>query len=192
MARSSATMESTTKPTAKPADDAAQKKTGLHVPRAHGICGHCQHTISPGEKFTAALRETPQGFERLDLCAECRKQNGPGGFDPAELLCYWQTVMPAPAQQKKNLLVDDEVLCTLFERLGEATEPVKVQFRFVLGLILMRKRLVIYESTRHDADKDIWLVHMKGSQSTLELIDPKLSEQQVSEVSQLGQILSEE
>jgi hypothetical protein len=189
LARSSATVESSTKP---PADNpAAQKKSGMHVPRAVGTCGHCQRPIAPGEKFTAALRETLQGLERLDRCEDCRKQEG---FDPTGLLCFWQTVMPAAAEQKKNLLVDDEVLCTLFERLGEAAEPMKVQFRFVLGLILIRKRLVVYESTRHDPDgRDVWLVHMKGSQTTLELADPKLTEQQVAEVSgQLGQILSEE
>jgi hypothetical protein len=183
-------MASATKSPVKPSgENPAQKKSGLHVPRAHGICGHCQRPITPGEKFTAALRENPQGFERLDLCSDCKPS-----FDPAGLLCFWQTIMPAAAEQKKNLLVDDEVLCTLFERLGDATEPVKQQFRFVLGLILMRKRLVVYENTRHDPDnRDVWLVHLKGSQSTLELVDPKLNEQQITEVSgQLGQILSEE
>jgi hypothetical protein len=189
LARSSATLESATK---LPAEiPAAQKKSGTHVPRAVGTCGHCQRAIAPGEKFTAALRETLLGLERLDLCEDCRKREG---FDPAGLLCFWQTVMPAAAQQKKNLLVDDEVLCTLFERLGDATETVKVQFRFVLGLILIRKRLVVYESTRHDPEgRDVWLVRMKGSQTILELADPKLTEQQIAEVSgQLGQILNEE
>ena len=66
-------------------------------------------------------------------------------FDKSNLLAFWQTVMPA-SEEKKKVFVDDEVLCTLFERLAETTEPSKVNFRFVLGLILMRKRLVIYES----------------------------------------------
>jgi hypothetical protein len=146
----------------------------------------CSRGISPGEKLMAVLRETPNALERADVCAACWP-----GFDKSNLLGFWQTAMQPPIAKKK-LFVDDDLLCELFERLADAVEPAKVNFRFVLGLILMRKRLVIYESTRHDADKDIWLVHMKGSQSTLELIDPKLSEQQVSEVSQLGQILSEE
>jgi hypothetical protein len=103
--------------------------------------------------------------------------------------------MPA-AEEKKKVFVDDEVLCTLFERLGEATEPAKVNFRFVLGLILMRKRLVIYESARHESEnggRDVWVVRMKGRDERLDLFDPKLDENQVLEVSQqLGQILNEE
>jgi len=85
------------------------------------------------------------------------------------------------------------VLCTLFERLADAAEPVKIHFRFVLGLILMRKRLVIYESARHEEGRDVWVVRMKGKEDRLDLTDPKLNEQQIAEVSQqLGQILNEE
>ncbi len=65
--------------------------------------------------------------------------------------------MPRP-EEKKKLFVDDQVLCDLFERLAEVTEPAKVNFRFVLGLILMRKRLIVYETTRHDDGKDVWVV----------------------------------
>ena len=97
------------------------------------------------------------------------------------------------SEEKKKVFVDDEVLCTLFERLSDATEPVKVHFRFVLGLILMRKRLVIYDGARHEEGRDIWIVRMKGKDEKLELTDPKLNEQQVTEVSQqLSQILNEE
>ncbi len=57
----------------------------------------------------------------------------------------------------------------------------------------MRKRLVVYEGARHDADRDVWIVRMRGNEEKLDLIDPKLNEQQVGEVSQqLGQILNEE
>lgn len=144
----------------------------------------------------AAVRETPAGLERVDVTAD-----GWEAFDKTDLLGYWQAVMPRP-EQKKKVFVDDEVLCTLFERLADAAEPAKVAFRFVLGLILMRKRLVIYDSTRHEppaADpaaapaRDVWVVRMKGRTDTLDLIDPKLDETRVMDVSkQLGEILNEE
>ena len=159
----------------------------LDIPRAAGTCALSARTIAPGEKYFAAVRETPAGIERLDISPECW-----GDFAKADLLAYWQTTMTRP-DQKKKLLVDDEVLGTLFERLADATEPVKIHFRFVLGLILMRRRLVIYEETRHDDSQDIWIVRMKGKETRLELIDPKMNEQQIAEVSQqLGQILNEE
>jgi hypothetical protein len=96
-------------------------------------------------------------------------------------------------EHKKKLFVDDEVLAQLFERLAETTEPAKLNFRFVLGLILMRKRLLVYESTRNDGSKEIWQVRLKGTETILDLLNPRLEEAQVMEVSnQLGEILSEE
>ena len=135
----------------------------------------------------AALRETPTGFERLDVCLNCWD-----AFDKTDLVGFWKTSMPL-VEQKKRLFVDDEVLCQLFERLHDTTEPAKLNFRFVLGLILMRKRLIVYETTRHDDGKDVWVVRLKGKDQRLDLTDPKLNEQEMTEVSQqLGQILNEE
>jgi len=165
-----------------------QQKPNTHdVPRGLGKCSVSGRDLVVGEKYFAAIRETPSGIERLDISSECWQD-----FAREGLLAYWQTVA-ARAEEKKKVFVDDEVLCTLFERLADATEPVKIHFRFVLGLILMRKRLVIYESARHEEGRDVWVVRMKGKEERLDLTDPKLNEQQVAEVSQqLGQILNEE
>jgi hypothetical protein len=163
-------------------------KTGYDVPRPAGQCAACGASIEPGEKFFAAVRETPTGLERLDVSTQCW-----ANFDHSNLLGFWQTTMPAKGEQPRKLFVDDEALATLFERLADAQEPIKIQFRFVLGLILMRKRVVLFEESRRDGDRSIWIVRLRGKQDRLELLDPKLTEEQVAEVSQqLNQILSEE
>ena len=101
--------------------------------------------------------------------------------------------MPSAQEAKKKLFVDDQVLCELFERLGNVEDPAKLNFRFVLGLILMRKRMIVYESTRNEDAKEIWKVRFRGREDFLDLINPKLAEEQVMEVSQqLGEILNEE
>jgi hypothetical protein len=158
---------------------------GYAVSRAQGKCQQCGREISPGEKLMAALRETPAALERLDICPDCW-----GKFDHNGLLGFWQTTMPQPTS-KKPLFVDDQVLCELFERLADTTEPAKLNFRFVLGLILMRKRYIVYESTRTQDGQEIWSVRFKGREDKLDLLNPRLSEQQVGEVSsQLGEILN--
>jgi hypothetical protein len=173
--------------TAAPAKPASSPNAGYDVARPQGRCHVSGRAIEPGEKFMAALRETPQGFERLDIAVDQWES-----FDRANILAYWQAVMPR-AEAKKRLFVDDTVLCELFERLADATEPSKLNFRFVLGLILMRKRLVIYDTTRNEADREIWRVRLKGRDDHMDLVNPRLDEQQVLEVSQqLNQILSEE
>ena len=163
------------------------KSSGYEIARPQGLCLVCQKAIAADEKFMANLRETAQGFARQDVCQRCWP-----AFDRAGSLGFWQTSMPK-TQEKKKLFVDDEVLGTLFERLADAVEPAKLNFRFVLGLILMRKRMLVYETSRTEADREIWSVRFRGRQDLLDMLNPKLDEQQVMEVSQqLGQILNEE
>jgi len=164
-----------------------QGSSGYQFAKPHGICSMTQHPIAPGEKFMAALRETPAGFERLDISLSAWPQ-----FDRKDVIGYWQTVMPKH-EQKKKVFVDDQVLCEIFERLAETIEAAKLNFRFVLGLILMRKRMIVYEDTRMDGEKEIWQVRFRGRDDKLDLVNPKLDEQQVMEVSQqLSEILNEE
>ena len=161
---------------------------GYDVAKPLGKCSVTEKPIAVGEKFMAALRETLVGFERVDVSLEAWQ-----GFDRKDVVGFWQATMPA-VEQKKKLFVDDGVLCELFERLKDTAEPAKLNFRFVLGLILMRKKMLVYETSRtEDGGKDIWVVRFKGREDKLDLLNPKLDEAQVTEVSQqLGQILNEE
>ena len=166
---------------------AKPNQSAYTIGRPQGKCAVTGNLIEPGTKFMAALRENPQGFERVDISIDAWPD-----FDRKDLLGYWQTTMPA-AEAKKKIFVDDVVLAEIFERLGSATEPAKLNFRFVLGLILMRKRIIIYENTRYDDTKEIWSVRFRGRDDRLDLVNPKLDEQQVLEVStQLSEILNEE
>ena len=178
---------STAAPTKPATQTTAPGSSGYQIARPQGKCFVTGETIEAGQKFMAALRETPVGFERLDISLRAWPT-----FDRADVIGFWQTVMPR-AEQKKKVFVDDQVLCEIFERLKDATEPAKLNFRFVLALILMRKRMIVYETTRMDGDREIWSVRFKGRDDQLDLLNPKLDEQQVVEVSQqLSEILNEE
>lgn len=160
---------------------------GYEVVRPHGKCVITGQAIEPGEKFMTALRDTATGLERVDVCLTAWPD-----FPHADALAYWQVTMPHP-DQKKKLLVDDAVLVDLFERLGSAFESHKIDFRFVLGLILIRKRLLVYEQSRTEGEQDIWIVRPRGREDRLELINPKIDDTRITEVSrQMGEILNSE
>jgi hypothetical protein len=172
-----------------PSTPSVTKPAGAYeVARPSGKCAVTGEPIPVGDKYMALLRETATGMERLDISLPAWKD-----FDKSNSLASWQTVMPA-AETRRKVFVDDEILCQLFERLSDTTEPAKLNFRFVLGLILMRKRLIQYDSSRIVDGKDIWTVKPKGRpEDRLEMINPKLDEAQVAEVSsQLGEILNSE
>ena len=144
---------------------AKPQKSGYDVPKPAGKCAVSGRDIVPGEKFVAAVRETDTGLERVDVSPNA----GPTSTAPNS----WASGTPrCRAEEKRKLFVDDEVLCNLFERLADAAEPGKINFRFMLALVLMRKRLIVYEDSRHKEGRDLWLVRMKGKDERLNLIDP--------------------
>jgi len=161
------------------------------IAKTGGACCVCGMDLAPGQKFVATVCESEDQFHRADYCMECwnnRKDQG-----EQQVFGIWRTRVPAPTEKRK-LFVDDELLISFFERLADADSDAKTAFRYVLALVLMRKKLLVYDrSDRMDDGTEIWHMHFKGSDQDHAVTDPKMDEQKVSEVSsQLGQILEAE
>ena len=148
-----------------------------------GQCYGTERKIESGEEYFAALVETAEGLQRRDFCADYWESQKPDVF------CYWKTRLPEPGQ-KKQLFVDDQMLIAFFERLEKETEPEKINFRFVLALILMRKRILKYDDTRTEDGQEIWRLRIVGEKQIVEVVNPHLDEEQIEQLSsQIGEIL---
>jgi hypothetical protein len=148
--------------------------------------GQCHGTgvkIEPGQEYFGALVKTEEGLQRRDFCADYWESEKPDVF------CYWKTKLPHP-DQRKQLFVDDQMLMAFFERLEKETDPEKVNFRFVLALVLMRKRILKYEDTVIEDGREIWRLRIVGDKHVAEVVNPHLDEEQVEQLSsQIGEIL---
>jgi hypothetical protein len=148
--------------------------------------GQCYGTgkkIEYGEEYFAALVETEQGLQRRDFCADYWHKEKPAVY------CYWKTKLPHP-DQKKQIFIDDEMLMAFFERLAQETEQEKINFRFVLALILMRKRRLKYDSSKTETDGEVWRLRIAGDNQFVEVKNPHLDEGQIEQLSsQISQIL---
>ena len=148
--------------------------------------GQCYGTgkkIDFGQEYVAALVETEQGLQRRDFCTDHWESEKP------QVFCYWKTKLPQP-DQKKQIFVDDEMLMAFFERLAEETEQERINFRFVLALILMRKRRLKYDSSKLEDQKEIWRLRVAGEKEFVEVTNPNLDQEQIEQLSsQIGQIL---
>lgn len=165
--------------------------TGFEIARATGRCAATGAAIEPGQAYVATLCERPDdaGLDRFDFSMPAWEE----GRRPERLYSYWKTTMPEP-DGKKQPFVDDEVLLNLFHRLGDDDRAERVAYRFVVALILTRKRLLKHDSTARDASKRaVWLMRLKGDPleaPPVEVVDPGLTEDRLREVSdQLGEIL---
>ena len=148
-----------------------------------GQCCGSGKKIEYGEEYFAALVETGEGLARRDFCADYWQAGKPAVY------CYWKTKLPRP-DEKKHKFVDDEMLMAFFERLAAETEQEKINFRFVLALILMRKRRLKYDSSKTEDDKEIWRLRITGEKEFVEVTNPKLDDEQVKQLTcQIGEIL---
>ena len=148
-----------------------------------GQCCGTGKKIEYGEEYFAALVETEEGLARRDFCADYWLAEKPDVF------CYWKTRLPRP-DEKKHRFIDDEMLMAFFERLEKETEQEKINFRFVLALILMRKRRLKYDSSRTEDGKEIWRLRITGEKEFVEVTNPNLDDEQIKQLtSQIGEIL---
>jgi len=156
----------------------------IEVARTDGTCSITGRKFEPGDDFYSIVVECESGFERCDIAPEAWE--GP----PDAAVCHFKTRMPAKDEPKKTF-VDDSLLVEFFKRLGNATEDAKLRFRFVLSLILLRKRLLKYESSKQDGEREIWTMRLIKEKKSYPVINPGLGEDEITEVSvQLGAVLS--
>lgn len=163
------------------------------VARSTGVCAATGKPMEPGTPCIATLceREEDDGFDRKDFLPEAWE----GGHRPEGLFSYWKTIVPQ-TDARPNLLVDDTLLMDLFERLSEETRPQRIAFRFVLALILMRKRRLKFVGREGRDEDERWLMRPKGANPEMPpipVVNPHLTDEDIRELTaQLSEILQGE
>ncbi|MDZ4756164.1 MAG: hypothetical protein SGJ11_16935 [Phycisphaerae bacterium] len=177
--------------------------------RATGVCAATGIPLAQGASCVIALADaptlessnagTPSGMflRRLEYSSDAWNALIAAGTPPEGLYCFWRTTW-AGGQQRK-MLVDDETLLDIFHRLDSDERPQRMAFRFVLALLLVRKRLLRMVGHRRDktkdgGDRELWLVIPRGSEPgtpPISVVNPRLGEDDVREIAaQLGEIMA--
>lgn len=162
--------------------------------RFTATCAATGRPLVPGESIVAALCEVPPGdesgheFIRRDYSAEAWD----GGARPTELVCFWRTTAPEP-DAKKRLLVDDDTLVELFDRLEGDDRAQRLAYRWLLCLILLRKKMLRHLRVEREGDSEWWLVQKRGLGDELPPIrvrNPKIRDEDLQELSEhLGEVM---
>lgn len=190
-------------------------QSNYEVSKPSSECTATGEALEPGQDCYSALVDIPAeereandqlGMKRIDISAKAWED----GHRPPHLFGFWKTTVPEPNQKKKTF-VDDAVLLNLLRRLEDATEPQRLAFRYVVALILMRKKLIRFDGTESRDDpagdgpvqswwnftpkKDVSKGHFGkwAEEECISVLDPNLDESQIESVTmQLGEILEAE
>ena len=135
------------------------------IGRPTGRCAHTNQPIEVGTRYVAALIDVPgeEDLARVDYS----RASWDEGHRPDRLFASWRAIMPAPTAGNNDLL-DTSSLLSLFDSLEDADDPRRTAFRVVLGLLLLRKRLLIPMPTPTDGDPSATYVRRKGEPTDTE------------------------
>jgi hypothetical protein len=114
-------------------------------------------------------------FVRQDFAGEA--WTGP----PTGAFSFWMARVPAQDESRRPR-IDDELLMDCFQRLKGQTEPDRINFRYVLALLLMRRKRLKFEDARLDGDQEILRLRCARSREVHEVVNPRLTEQEMAAV----------
>lgn len=163
----------------------------FHIESSRQTCCQCRREFLPTEEYVSGLLEVdadevhPHGLARMDYCPDHWSQ------DSRPWLAFWRTCVPEPEEPTtKRIVIDDDRLLEVFFRLAETRDPLRLDLRYVIGLMLMRKRRLKSEGTRRHGDEAFLRVRKTRSKEIHELLDRQLSDAAILGVSrEIGTLL---
>ena len=166
------------------------------IPRTERVCAECPKTFEPGDELWSALYLEDNLFVRRDRCPGCwGPKRGAGEFS------FWRAVVPEPedpAKKKRRIdaMLDPQVLFDVFTEMTDDPDPRKRRFRFVLSLMLVRRKKLRFVSIAkrkmEDGQQDCLVLKQKGrgARLTFDVVDVRLSEEEaVAAQQEVGQLL---
>ncbi len=137
-------------------------------------CAVTGRELQPGERYYAALIEDGAQFERRDYSAEAWQGPPPGAFS------FWAGRVPPP-DAKARPRFDDDLLEECFHRLEGQTDASRVNFRYVVALLLVRRRRFKLEAGDADANATMTVRCARTGERHV-VTNPQLSEEEMLQV----------
>lgn len=138
-------------------------------------CAATGRELLPGERFYSVLIDEGGRLARKDFSNEAWQ--GP----PANSFGFWAGRVPA-RDEKQRLHIDDDLLVDCFQRLEGQTEPSRLNFRYVVALLLMRRKRFKFEEARTQNDQEILSLRCTRTKTQYRVINPRLSEEEMAAV----------
>jgi len=147
--------------------------------RSHA-CHHTGIPFTEGETFYTALFDDPQSEELI------RRDFSLSAWDEARAAAtpfsFWKSVYEAPISNARPEVVEKETAETLLRRLIEEDNPGTENTRYILAVMLERKKQLRQTATRETEDATFLIYEQPKSGEVYIIRDPELKLDQVEAV----------
>lgn len=135
-------------------------------------CAKSGRTFRPGDECWSVLFEKDGQLVRQDFSAEA--WSGP----PAGAIGHWRCQIPESVDAGRPKL-DADSLFDYFLQLSDSPNIVQQQYRYVLALLLLRKRRLILEQVIDIDDRPTMHLVGSGGEGPFDVPEEELSEDQI-------------
>jgi hypothetical protein len=145
-------------------------------PRSNS-CTACQQPFADKAPYHALLTFGSDGYHRQDLCGTCYTETARAGA-----VCYWQGEFKQPTPPPPEPIQKDAAE-TLLRRLVESPEPAQAAARYILAVMLERKRILRHcDTVRSDTGDELLVYEHVKTQESFTIPDPHLRLDQLEDV----------
>jgi hypothetical protein len=149
-------------------------------------CMQCGYEFREGETVCSAVLESGDSFERRDFCENCD-----GDRPVAEIYAHWRTILPRKEAPSLRKAVNAEAVREFFDKLAGEEDRNKRNFRYVLALLLMRRKTLRFVSVRRgEGGEELILRDPKTDQEHV-VYNPQLAEDEILALTaEVGKVLN--
>jgi hypothetical protein len=138
-------------------------------------CATTGRALQAGERFYTALLEEGGQFIRKDYSTEAWQGPPKGAFS------FWSGRVPARDEARRPR-IDDDLLFDCFQRLEGQTESARLNFRYVVALLLMRRKRLKFEEVRTDGGQEVLCLRCTRTRAQYQVVNPRLTEGEMASV----------
>jgi len=131
--------------------------------------------LKPGERYYSVLIDEGTTLMRQDYSLASWQGPPEGAFS------FWQGKLPEGTAPRRPP-IDDEILMECFGRLEGDLEPARLSFRYVLTLLLVRRKRLRLEDVRQEGGQEVLCLRDARSGARHQVIDPALPDDELEAV----------
>jgi len=146
--------------------------------RGHA-CTVCNKAFEDKQPCVSALRETEEGYDRVDACTGCWRAGG-RDWEPFSM---WEGVYEKPPAVAKEEPVKKDTAETLLRRLVTLDDPAMQNVVYVLAVMLERgKQLVERDAKPQEGGTILRVYEHRATGDSFVVRDPRLRLDQIGDV----------
>lgn len=150
------------------------------ISRRHSKCTHSGEKFADGQSFYTCIFDDPEneGFLRKDFSESAWKELS----DTLEPFSFWKTTCKYPKEEIAPEVLGNESAETMLRRMIEEDEATTENARYILTLMLERKKALIPVGVKETESSRLLLYEHRASGDVLIVRDPQLKLDEVEAV----------